>query len=380
MAQIPVGGPTSDLPVGLVGQPIRTVPDRENKVARADAAGVLQQSSVVTVGGAGNSATYSLRILATDNGSAFDTTYTVTTDGSGTIAELRDLLYDAMIADAALGVVVSGIALTTGVLTLSWAAGRSGTVTFPLNPSTHLTVATTAAGFAQYTYGRFVEVVELVGQPANLVGEGIQPITAIDGGKLALTIETNTSSQTSTTVVLHSYSDGRLPVTETLAVSSSSTAALTAAAIVAAAESLWTEADVEITIAAEEVTITLPPGEELAVISVTNTSTLDISVATTAAVVVPKLALVIDAHNVDPIPSRTGITTVTGPLPGRPVLTADPTGHSTEWAIVAPGTSLASTRVYADASGIYDAPAIGRLPVAAARFTRIYGAIAGLEY
>jgi hypothetical protein len=144
---------------------------------------------------------------------------------------------------------------------------------------------------------------------------------------------------------------------------------------------LWTEAEVEITTADEEVTVTLPPGEALTIISgPVNTVDLVIEAEATAGAALPRLALVIDAHNADPVANRTGITTVTGPLPGRPVLTADPSGRTTEWAVVAPTDSIASKRVYADASGIYGTPGAGRVPVPDARFSRTYGAIAGLEY
>lgn len=372
MAQIPVAGAVADFPNARVGGVVRAVNSRINTEAYLDASGQKEQASIIGIAGAANSSEYSVRIQSTTDGVSFDATYSYTTDSGATQGALRDGLIAAMQADPALGILVAGIEAGTNQIALTGAALRSFSVTFPANPSGHLSVSTTAAGWTQFYYGRAYELLAVAGNPSQLLAKGIREPVIPTAATLVITLATNDDAQTSSTALLHNYSDGQAPAAETLAFTSAATAALTIAALIAAAEALWPSATVEESTPNSEVTVTFPGGEDVQIISgPTNSGTLATSAAATAAGDVPELVLCIDEGSTDPVSVRTGITSVIGPDPGTAILCAAESG-STAWCVPAPGAALAGTRAYVDSAGIiYDAPAADRVPFAAARFSSI---------
>jgi hypothetical protein len=385
--QNPIAGSSADQPVARIGQIIRSVGGRVNLQSRLDAAGVRAQVTVISVPATvDNAATYQIRIVSTTPGLELDVTVehlTAATTGS----LCRNGLIAAIEAESSLGLLIASAAPGTNIITLTGAdPGRTFTVSYPSNATTTVdlsTTSSTAPGYSTYLYGQAVEVVEVSGQPTGMRAQGVQDPELPTRATFIANIATNTNSQTSTVRVTHTYADGRPATIDTLEVSSGASAALTTAAIVAAAEALWTDASVAITVVDDVVTVTFPPGESVGVISVVNTSTLDIAYSTTAAADLPQLALVVDSYDVAPNPPTYlgGGTDVTGPRGGTPPLTADASG-STEWCVTTPGSTLAGTRVYVDTDGVlYDAPAVDRIPWPQARWTRVYDATrAGLEF
>lgn len=385
--QNPIAGPLADQPVARIGQIIRSVGSRTNLKARLDAAAVRAQVTVITVPATvDNAAVYSIRVLSTTPGLPYDETFSFTTASTTGTAAIAGLIA-AMEAESSLGLLVSGIAAGATTITLTGSdPGRTFTVSYPSNATTTIdlsTASTTAPGYSTYLYGQAVQVVDVSGQPVGMgTTEGVQDPAIPTRATLVANIATNTNSQTSTVRVTRTYADGRPATVDVLVVASGASAALTTAAIVAAAEALWPTANVAITVVDDVVTVTFPAGESVGIISVANTSTLDIAYSTTAAADLPRFALVVDSYDVAPtLPGYlSGGTDVTGPLGGTPPLTADPSG-STEWCVATPGTSLASTRVYVDTDGVlYDSPAYARIPWPEARWTRVYDSTrAGLE-
>lgn len=384
--QNPIAGASADQPVARIGQIIRSVGGRVNMQARLDAAAIRAQVTVISVPATvDNAATYQIRFVSTTPGLELDVTVSFTTT-STTGSACRNGLIAAIEAESSLGLLIASAAPGTNIITLTGAdPGRTFTVSYPSNATTTVdlsTTSSTAPGYSTYLYGQAVEVVEVSGQPTGMRAQGVQDPALPTRATLVANIATNTNSQTSTVVVTHTYADGRPATIDTLVVASAASAALTTAEIVAAMEALWTDASVAITVADDEVTATFPPGESVGIISVVNTSTLDIAYTTTAAGDLPQLALVVDSYDVAPNPPTYlgGGTDVTGPRGGTPPLTADPSG-STEWCVATPGSTLAGTRVYVDTDGVlYDAPAVDRIPWPQARWTRVYDSTrAGLE-
>lgn len=119
----------------------------------------LPQISTITAGGAGNEATYSVKVVCTRFG--ISETVSVTTDASGTAAELATLIYDALRGNGLIGAVATITKPTATTVRLTGArpgADYAFAVTFPTNPSTHLSVATgqPASDWADFYFGRAV--------------------------------------------------------------------------------------------------------------------------------------------------------------------------------------------------------------------------------
>lgn len=378
MPQNPLAGSDPGLIRAALGTVIRGTLPPQGVQAMPDMDGVRAQSTAIGVPATVDSgATYQIRVLGTTEGIPFDQTYSFTTSSTSGSA-CRDGLIAAMRADSALGIFVASITAGTNLITLGFADGRTAAVSAPSNATTtvDLTVTTTAPGWTSYTWGRAAQVVAASPLLSTQYDQGVQLPVLPTLGTLVLTLATNTNSQTFTGVYLHTYGDGQPPKTETLTVSSAATAALTTAAIVTAAAALWPTASVEITTADEEVTVTFPAGEQVTIISEVNTSTLDIGGAVTAAGDLPELCLIVQNHDEEPIPVRSGVTSLTGPAQGSAPLTARGTAD-VQWCVTAPGTSFASARVYVDASGVlYDAPAVTRIPWPGARW--VTGSISGI--
>jgi hypothetical protein len=380
--QNPLAGSSPDLTRASLGSLIRGSVPLQGLQAYADTAGVRAQSVVVShAGTVDNAAAYSLRFVSTTEGLPLDVTVSFTT-ASTSGAALDAGLKAAILAESSLGLLVTGVTVGTNEITIAFADGRSATVTAPSNSTTtaDLTVTSTAAGWTQYSWGEAAEIVALSPLLSTQYDQGIRPPVLPTLGTAVITLTTNTNSQTYTAVYLHTYADGQAAHSDKLVVSSAASAALTTAAIVAAAEALWPTASVAITTADSVVTVTFPAGEAVAVISEANTSTLAIATATTEAGDLPVLGLVVRTEDEEPLPVRLGVTSLTGPQQGTAPLVARGTGA--QWAVTAPGTSFAGSRVYVDTSGVlYDAPSVARIPWPEARWVAgsISGTLAALE-
>lgn len=380
MPQNPLSGSTQDFPRALIGSLIRGSYAAANTRARLDGAGARAQVDVVShAGTVDNAAAYSLRFLSTTEGLALDVTVSYTTTGT-TGAALDAGLKAAIEAESSLGLLVSSVVVGTNQITITFVDGVTATVTAPSNATTtaDLTVTSTAPGWTTYTWGQAVEV---IGVPSDLAegqyDEEVRPIVLPTLGTLVITLTTNDNGSDYTLVAMHSYADGTAPIAETFTATAGASDAATIAAIVAAAESKWPNASVAITTADEEVTVTFPAGEELSIISQANEGTLAVASAVTAAGAVPALSLVLRNNNEEPLPVRNGVTSITGPTAGTAPLTLDPS-PGCEWCVTAPGTTFATTKVYADAAGVlYDEPSVLRTPYVGARW--VAGSISGTK-
>ena len=321
----------------------------------------VAQVTTINVTAAQNSTAYSVRVIASANddwGFDVDRTVSVTTDASGTQAELAVLIADAVNADAILGAVVSATAgaITVPLTGRNGGAGYTYTVSFPVNPSTDLTqTATTAAADAPtYTIGRFCE--RATGQTG--ANPKVQEINALTNEKLTYTVTHGAGATYSGTFTVQD------PTGIEAAFSWTASAGANLAATLAAIDVALTAATVTaipgstvVDTASPTVVVGFPAGWNGAV-SLTSTGAGGAgSPAMTAAVttgsVVPSYFLVRDPQDQAPIrgQSTTTIATVNNGQP-RPVPIV--LGGGCDWTVeVASGTSFTSgAQVYVEtASG-----------------------------
>jgi hypothetical protein len=361
MAQNPVAGASPDTSHGL-GRPFSGVMGQFVEGAFLDAAGKRQQVDTITVGAATNDGVYTLRIQSTTSGISFDSSYSFTADGAATVAEVRDGIVAVLRADSALGILISDIDDSgAGVAVLTGAAQRTFSLSFTANPGTDLVNASVAPGFTQYTYGQAVQLVAAPsGIPSQLSARGVQNPVLPTLGALVLSIDTNANSTTCVVLVTHTYSDGTATAVDSVGFAGGANTAATAALAEAAFLSAYPQST-QGTVGSD-VTITLPAGEALSVISITNSGALVVSGVTSAAGALPELAIVVDAGNVAPN-STAGPTSVTGPTPGTAVSCAKSSGGNVQWVIPTTGATLSGAKLYVDTSGaLSSSKAITRMP------------------
>lgn len=349
MMQTPFTPSSANLTVGAIGS-VRS----GNLATRRSgfyppAAGVLQQVDVVTVPATvDNAATYTIRVTSTTSGLTWTRDYsylTAATTGSVAMAALIALL----LADPELGILITEVqAVTATTFRIRWAAGRTGTITFPSNATTtvDLSVANTAAGFPTFTYGRVVEL---------LASGGVQAPDLSGGPEYVWTVTTTDEGETTTTYL--SVNGVSRPVTATAGASED----LTVAALAAAVAVAYPEATVASETVTDTVTATFPRGTALSETSpIVNTASLVVSGELTAATAGPiRPGLVTLDERTAPVESLTGPTDVTGPRPGTGPKVDQASGL--EFVVAAPSTSLAGSTVYYDDDGIlYDAAGEGR--------------------
>jgi hypothetical protein len=341
-----------------VGRIVRGVPGREVHVARPNTQAPTGHIATITASNGTDEATYQMRVRGS---TGLDVTVTAVADASSAQGA-RDPLLAAAQADPLLMAYLKRAAgSSTNAIVLEAIDGVTLTVTFPTNPSTHLSVGYTAAAAApQYLFGRAVEVVAAT-LPAGMTGEGIRQPVAIDGAVLDLTHTHDGSGEYSIVLSV----DG---VAKHIAWSNGADQAATDALAVTALEAADYIADADIE-SAGVITVTGMPGVDITVISasaVGGAAAIALSLDT-AADELPRFALVID-DRATPMLDSLPQTDATGPLIGSAPLTADQSG-STIYAVEAPGTSISGTTVYVetdDSAGnegrLYDTPSATRTP------------------
>lgn len=372
--QLPIIGAES-YPAGFLGRIVRSA-WTSVILGLLDAEGPTEQSTVIAIGGAENSSDYSIRVQSSTGNTVIDETVTVTTDASATVAELRDLLSDALLANPTILAVLEYPVLATAQITLNAKPGRAFSVTFPDNPTTDLVATTTAASAApSYLYGQAVERVDaLSGQPAVSANGGAQrpAAAAASGATLVVTLATNANTETSVLPLIHTPS-GAAPSLAPLSTTAGASAAATTAALVAAAEARFPDATVEITVADSEVTITFPPGDTIGIGTPTNSGSLDVTYAATAGSL-PSFGIVYDERATAPLETRSGLSTVLGPDAGSGLAVIVPGDGSTEVAVYATGSSYTrGGAVYVGTDGaerglLYAASSSTRVPFTGAKW------------
>ena len=316
----------------------------------------VAQVTTINVTAAQNSTAYSVRVIASaddDWGFDVDRTVSVTTDASGTQAELAVLIADAINADAILGAVVSATAgaITVTLTGRNGGAGYTYTVSFPVNPSTDLTqTATTAAADAPtYTIGRFCE--RATGQTG--ANPKVQEINALTNEKLTYTVTHGAGATYSGTFTVQDPTGIEAAFTWTASAGANLAATLAAIDVALTAAVAGITGATVIDTASPTVVVNFPAGYNGAV-SLTSTGTGGAgSPAMTAAVttgsVVPAYYLVRDPQDQAPIrgQSTTTIATVSNGQP-RPVPIV--LGGGCDWTVeVASGTSFTSgAQVYVE--------------------------------
>jgi hypothetical protein len=319
--------PQSQLSTGAVGRMVAGNVLALIALSALSADIAVAQVTTINVTAAQNSTAYSVRVVASaDDSWGFDVdrTVSVTTDASGTQAELAVLIADAINADAILGAVVSATAgsVTVPLTGRNGGAGYTFTVTFPVNPSTDLTqTATTAAADAPtYTIGRFCE--RATGQTGS--NPKVQEINALTNEKLTYTVTHGAGATYSGTFTVQD------PTGIEAAFSWTASAGANLAATLAAIDVALTAAVAGITgatvvdTASPTVVVNFPAGYNGAV-SLTSTGTGGggspaMTAAVTTGSVVPAYYLVRDPQDQAPIrgQSTTTIATVSNGQP-RPV-------------------------------------------------------------
>jgi hypothetical protein len=314
--------------------------------AFADASGVRQQVTTLTFAASvENAAVYSVRVLSTTPGITFDTTYTVTTastDGE----DLRDQILAEMQADDQLGRLVASlttVSTTQIVMTFAMTSSSSvsANVTDPLDPGTDITVSTVAAGWTQYLFAQAVQI----GQ------SGITNPTIAGGGTITWDLTTNNNSQAITASFTVQAPDGSISIVNVSA-TSSSTAALTTDAIIAAFTSAFPLATVAETTPDDVVTVTLPPGYS-AVRTAFSTGTVVATLVTAVGSPLTEIGIVHDDMHTAPTEAASGPTLdPVGPRPGTYVSVVRPNGGGAEYLVpLASGTPVQGAPVYVDTSG-----------------------------
>lgn len=327
--------------------------------ACVDTSGAGQQVTTVAIGGATNSSEYSLRVTETTAGGNFIAIYSMTTDGSATQTEIRDGLIAEMVDDPALGRMITKVVAGSNSIVLTGAGTRTFAVTFPSNPSTHLTASTVAAGFTQFAFGDAVQVNPALMSASTPAGTG--------GGSLGITVTTNNNSQALAFKIEITDPEGQPTVYAFAATSGASASATTDAidtALVALLPSFAT-----VTKASPLTTVTMPPGYSIAVTSAVTQGTVVLTIAATAPAPLPEIGVVFDDGTTAALETATGAQFVTGPRPGA---TFSVFRKSSRQRIRVRTTAALTVgnRVYALTSRAFsDAPAAGATLLRGARVT-----------
>ncbi len=341
-------GPNDGTNAGAIGRCVECVPGRRREVTRLDATGAVGQRYRVTAGGAGNSATYSIRIQL----GSIDTESTYITDSSSSATELGAGLTAALQANGTFGVIASAVYVSAGVFDILFRPGLDvATVTFPLNPSTHLSGSNTAAtAAAQYIFGRAAEVVAQTGTPVNprhLGTEYVQLPVAISGltGAVATFVNTHAASAdyfgsliVDGVGVSFTFASGAdQAATDVLAVAALTAAFTSAYGGVVAQGSAGTQ------------TVTFPAGKVVSRGTPGFTpATAAFAVTVAASATTYPYTLVVDGGSTPSTDLGPGnIASPTGPLVGAAVLCADYAGGSA-YVVESPGAVVAGTPVYVE--------------------------------
>lgn len=326
--------------------------------ACVDGAGVRQQVDLITTNGTvENGAAYSIRAVSSTAGVNFDTTWSFTTAATGGEA-LLDGLIAAILADPYYGRVFALVEKVSATqMRITWAGGRAGTISFPANPTTDLSNASTAAGFTQYAWGDLVAVGQSSGNLSarHPLGTG--------GGEFAVTLATNNNSQGISFDLLVTDPLGAQTHVP-FAATSAASAALTIAALVTALETALPLAAVEITTVNEEITVTMPPGYSIVRSSPIVDGTVVLTTDSEPPAALPEIGIVThDRAHTAPVESVSGPAEATGPCAGMPfTVLRHSGGGGIEYIVpLSSGSPAMGGPVYVDTDGgAHAAAAAGR--------------------
>lgn len=375
-ANIPMlnGGATAQ---GRIGALLR---GPRNCVARRDISGATVQSDRINVTGAENSETYVIRFTSANaERDGYYVDITAVTDSSSSQTELRDAIYAAALNSPNLFTLISGITTGTNILTVTWLDGQTGTITFPTNPTTDLTLTSlaVAADAAQYYYGRAAEVVDLTTMLAAEYGEGLRVATAVAGASLTLTI-VHDAGDTYTVSYTYESAEGAITTSSFDFAAGADLAAAVANAI-AAAEAAFPLATVT-SPGAGVVSIVLEAGANIwGVTGASDDAGTVTPSAVTAPAALPKFALVA-LDNSTPLPDTYPVPAQpVGPDIGAMVQTADPMSGAALY-VVTVDTSESISRgdaVYVETTAgatlgrLYNTQTASRVPWPAAKWAGV---------
>lgn len=319
---VPIPFLSSATLAGLVGKPVMGGhPDMERVTPRVDSAGATSQVDRINVTGATNSETYTIRVSSTtpgEAGRAYDVS--AETDGSATQAELTTAIVAALRGDPRMSVLLASVEAGTNVVTVTWRSGKAGTVSFPDNPSTDLTLTSlSTAGQSAYLFGRFAKV---AGVTSDGVQQTIEPLSALAGPVVTIAVDTNDDGSDVTVNLLHAPAGEPMQQISITATAGAS-ADLTTEAIRAAAAAALTGSGAVVTGSAadDEVTIELPVGDSAVVQSVTVEGTLAVSASVAAGDALPRMTYIRDGGWT--ALAAPGAAAPTGPAPLTGVSTVD---------------------------------------------------------
>ena len=309
-----------------LGRLISAVSGRVNQKARLDATGSTGQVTTITASGGTEDAEYTARFRLP----GVDETVTAI-PGASTAAALVDALEAAIEGNALIMAHVAEIETTATTVVVTTLDDYEFVLTFPDNPSTHLSAAQVAPVDApQYLWGRAVEV----------TSDGVRHPVAIDGAVVELTV----GHSGSTDYTLRLLVDGQI---ETITWDAGGDAGATDAAAVAALEAedfiVSAVADPEGT-----VTVTGAPGTPIQVLDADGSGAATLAASLeSAADPLPQLALVVHDRAT---PHGDFERAPSGPRPGAAVLTATASGSST-YGVQAPSAEISGTEVWIETDG-----------------------------
>lgn len=337
----PISGNTVYPSGAAFGRKVQSIGDKENIKAFDPVGGPSGPVYRIAIAGAENSETYSAQFVVAKNGTdIFTRTVTAETDGSATQTELRDALDAAILADELLMQALVTDNPTdpgTNLLDVNFKAGWTATITFPLNPTTDLSVSTQTAAVAAptFSYGYvYRRVSGPSGQPPGRRSEGIQALAEVNGPVLTYTITNDASGAYSGTISLSDPS-GAASGTYPFSFSGDASAATTDANAVAAFEALFPTATVT-NPSTGSVVISWPVGYvAIPVTTVATGGSADLAVAVTdSGDAAPDLLLCVDEGRTAPATSLDGSPTdVTGPNATTNPLAAQSSDKTTQWTV-----------------------------------------------
>lgn len=260
-----------------------------------DQDGPIVQVDDINVTGAENSETYTVRFAGNDpmsNPLTLD--ISAETDGSATQTELRDALIAAINATPAIFFLIEKVEAGTNKVVVTWKDGATGAISFPVNPTTDLTLTSVqSASDVRYFYGYAAKEVANASASDAMHNGGASKLTALAGPVLTLSVDTNADAQAFSGSLLISLPGEESFVFEFDGTSGAS-AALTSAAISAAID--LSAYGVENTVASPDVELAFPVGATVSVLSLTAGGSLDIGTAAEAGDAMPALFLCIQAY------------------------------------------------------------------------------------
>lgn len=348
----------------------------------------VAQVTTVTVGGATNSALYSIRVVDQDGNGA---TVSYTSDGSATTAEIAAGLLAAAVADPLFSALVAATGPTSTTIRLTnriGGADQTFTVSFPDNPSTQLTQAATtaAADAATYIIGRFAEVSGQEG--ANLTVETLDSFTP---ASIAYTVTHGAGATYSGTFTVNNPLTGGQDAISWTASAGANLAATLVNINAALTTAVSGIVGAVVATASPVVSVTLPGGWgqplSIAADGSGGGGAPAMTAATTASTALPRYVLVRDSDDWAPV--RGQPTNEIQPFNGRAVpVPVVARGNGSVWGVeIASGASVtAGAQVYVETAAgatlgrVTPTPSTTAAPVAGATFAFVDAVNSSLAY